>query len=149
MERIAKRIIMTGEATNAVELRRILNKHYKTSFCVDTVKRILKAQGLNGRIRIKKPRLTKRHKKLRLKFAKKYKSWKKEDWEKVIFSDETRISRIGSDGKRYIWRKVGETLSNRIIEPTVKGGGGNIMIWGCFGINGVGHAARIHGHNEF
>ena len=29
--------------------------------------------------------------------------------------------------------------------PTVKHGGGSIMIWGCFSLSGVGHIYRVEG----
>jgi len=36
-------------------------------------------------------------------------------------------------------------LSDRTVEGTVKFGGGNVMVWGCMGWNGVGYATRIEG----
>lgn len=143
--RLCKRLIYCGEAETAVQLKRILAREYNKTLSVSTIKRILKSQGLNGRIKVKKPKLTARHKKLRLAFAKKYKHWKEHDWRKVIFSDETKINRMGSDGKQYIWRRVNEPLSDRTVKPTLKGGGGSMMIWGCMGANGVGHATKVTG----
>jgi transposase len=143
--RIAKKLIHTGKANTAVDVRRILEGDYKKKLSVETVRRILRSHGLNGRIRIKKPLLTARHKKLRLKFAKKYRKWKKEDWRKVMFTDETKINRFGSDGKLYCWRKKNEPMSDRTTKPSVKGGGGGFMVWSCFGYNGVGWATKITG----
>jgi hypothetical protein len=36
-------------------------------------------------------------------------------------------------------------LSDRIVEGTLKFGGGNVMVWGCMGWDGVGYATRIEG----
>lgn len=143
--RLCKRLIYTGEAQTAVELKRILAKSYNKVLNVQCIRRILHSHGIKGRIRIKKPLLSKRHKKLRLKFAQKYKSWTKREWSKVLFSDETKINRMGSDGKQYVWRRVGEPLTDRTVKPTVKGGGGSIMIWGCMGVKGVGHGTKVTG----
>jgi transposase len=143
--RIAKRLILNREASNAVEVQRILERDHKITLAVRTVREILRSTGLNGRAKIKKPLLTHRQKKLRLKYAKKYRLWTKEQWRKVMFSDESKISRFGSDGREYCWRKKNEQLSERTTMPTVKCGGGSIMVWGCFGYNGVGWATRITG----
>ena len=66
-----------------------------------------------------------------------------EDWKRVIWSDETKINRFGSDGHQFVWKKRGEPLSDRTTPPTVKFGGGNLMVWECMGCNGVGVLAKI------
>ena len=38
----------------------------------------------------------------------------------MIWSDETKINRIGSDGQEYVWKKAGERLGDRKIRGTVK-----------------------------
>ena len=48
---------------------------------------------------------------------------------KVMWSDETKINYLGSDGRKY----VGEGLSDRLVEGTMKFGGGKLMLWGCMG----------------
>ena len=69
-----------------------------------------------------------------------------EDWKRILWSDETKINRVGSDGKVYTWKEKGEPLSDRTTIPTVKyGGGGNIMVWGCMGWNGVGKLVEVQG----
>jgi hypothetical protein len=40
---------------------------------------------------------------------------------------------------------VGEPLSDRLVESTVKFGGGNVMMWGCIFWEGIGYATRIEG----
>ncbi len=49
----------------------------------------------------------------------------------ILWSDETKIELFGLNSKRYVWRKPGTAhhLSNTV--PTVKHGGGSIMLWGC------------------
>ena len=64
----------------------------------------------------------------------------------MLWSDETKINRIGSDGKVYIWKERGESISDRTTTPTVKhGGGNNLMVWGCMGWNGVGKLVEVVG----
>jgi hypothetical protein len=40
---------------------------------------------------------------------------------------------------------VGEPLSDRLVESTVKFGGGNVIMWGCMFWEGIGYAIRIEG----
>ena len=67
---------------------------------------------------------------LRLAFALKYQHQTVEDWKRVIWSDETKINRIGSDGQEYVWKKKGKGLIAREVKGTVKFGGGSLMVWG-------------------
>jgi len=54
-----------------------------------------------------------------------------EDWKRVLWSDETKINRIGSDGRSYTWKQWGAPLCDCTTTPTVKhGGGNNLMVWG-------------------
>jgi hypothetical protein len=70
-----------------------------------TVRRVLRRVGLVARKKIqKKFRLQDHHKKLRLEFAKKHASWTVEDWSRVIWSDKTKINRLGSDGRKWVWK---------------------------------------------
>ena len=47
-----------------------------------------------------------------------------------------------------MWKKPGEGLSDRLVEGTVKFGGGSIMIWGCMTWEGVGYVAKIDGRMD-
>jgi hypothetical protein len=99
-------------------------------------------------VKKKKPLLSVRHRKARLAFAQKYREWTVEDWKRVIWSDETKINRFGSDGREWVWKQKGEGLIEREVQGTVKFGGGNIMVWGCMGWNGVGHLAEVEGRMD-
>jgi hypothetical protein len=50
---------------------------------------------------------------------------------KILWFDETKIELFGLIAKRHIWRKPGTI-------PTVKHGGGSIMLWGSFQRQGLG-----------
>ena len=64
---------------------------------------------------------------------------------KILWSDETKIELFGLNAKRHVWRKPGTAhhLTNTI--PTVKHGGGSIMLWGCFSVAGTGRLVRVEG----
>jgi len=71
---------------------------------------------MKSAVKRKRPVLSKRHRKERLDFAEAYKYWTIEDWKRVIWSDETKINRFGSDGCKWVWKKPGEALSDRLVD---------------------------------
>lgn len=100
---------------------------------------------LFGRVSRKVPLLTKQHREKRLLFAKKYVNWTIRDWKKVLFSDETKINMVNSDGKRYVRRPMNHAFNYKYTRSIVKHGGGNIKVWGCFSGCGVGPVRKIEG----
>jgi hypothetical protein len=76
-------------------------------------------------------------------FARKYEHWTAEHWKRVVWSDEAKFELFGSRRRQYCWVKPGAPLTSRQIQPTVKHGGGNIMVWGCFTAHGIGYLCRI------
>ena len=80
-----------------------------------------------------------------MEFAIAHKEWTVEDWKRVIWTDETKINRFGSDRRKWAWKKPGESLSGRLVEGKLKFGGGSLMMWGCFCWHGVGYACKIDG----
>ena len=61
------------------------------------------------------------------------------------FSDESKFLLIGSDGKTYVRRKVGEELSPKCLKTSVKFVGGIVMVWGMKSGDGVGPLMRLQG----
>lgn len=137
--------IQSGRAENAVEVAQNLNATLHSPVSVQTVRNALKKDDFIAVVKKKKPYLSKRHRRDRLAFALKYQNWTVEDWKRVIWSDETKINRFGSDGRKYVWKKKGQPLLDREVDSTVKYGGGNIMVWGCMGWNGVGIMVEVEG----
>jgi transposase len=69
--------------------------------------------------------------------------WTVEDWKTVIFSDETKINRWGSDGRQITWKYKGDPDRSHNYQTRIQGGGGSIMMWGCMTALGAGYACRI------
>ena len=63
----------------------------------------------------------------------------------IIFSDECKFNLLYSDGKHSVWRKPGTGLHSKNICPTLKFGGGSVMVWACFSYHGVGKLVFIDG----
>lgn len=122
-----------------------LNDSRDSNVSLTTVKRRLRSAGLFGRIAAKKPYLKPINQLKRLKWAKAHKDWTKEQWKKVLFTDESKFEIFGSKRRSYVRRMPGERMSMECIQPTVKHGGGSVMVWGCFGGNKTGDLIQIEG----
>jgi transposase len=139
-----RRKILAGTWRTAAEVREnLVGEGHELS--LKTVYRLLKSMGFEARKKIKKPLLSKKHKKARYEWAKAHKLWTLDDWRRVIFSDETKINVWGSDGCRYYWTRRGDPIQEHHLNLTVKHGGGSLMMWGCMTYSGIGYGCRIDG----
>ncbi len=66
-------------------------------------------------------------------------------WNHVLGSDETKTNLFGSDGVKRVWRQPGEEYKDKCVLPTVKHGGGSVMVWGCVTAAGTGQLQFIEG----
>ncbi len=66
-------------------------------------------------------------------------------WNHVLWSDETKINLFGSDGVKRVWRQPGEEYKDKCVLPTVKHGGGSVMVCGCMSAAGTGEQQFIEG----
>lgn len=104
-----------------------------------TIRRILNEDGLKNFRAKKKPFISKRNIKKRMDFAKEHIHKDQSFWNKVLWSDESKFNVFGSDGRIRVWRKTNEALKMKNLNPTVKHGGGSVMVWGCFSSAGPGN----------
>ncbi|MCG8431896.1 MAG: transposase [Candidatus Omnitrophica bacterium] len=102
-------------------------------------------EGLHGRVPRKKPFISKKNRVKRLKFAKQHRRKPLAFWRKVLWSDESKFNMFGSDGRMRVWRRSGEEFTPACLSPTVKHGGGNVLVWGCMAASGVGNMQFIDG----
>ena len=87
-------------------------------------------EGLKSCCACKVPLLKKVHVQARLKFAKEHLDDPEEAWEKVMWSDETKIELFGINSTRRVWMKRNVEYNPKNTIPTVKHGGRNLMLWG-------------------
>jgi len=145
--KIDREIVVLMEKSNecnAVDIAERLAELNAVYISPKTVRRRLHEAGLHGRSILKKPLLTKRHIKARYKFGLQHQSWTVTDWKRVLFSDETKMNRRGSDGKVWTWRRPSEPLKAKHVKQTIKHDD-SVMLWGCFNSTGVGELHVIEG----
>jgi transposase len=136
-------LVTHGRLQTATDATRELEKEVGKHVCEETVRNALRDSGLHSFAKISKPFLSKKNVAERREFASLHKNWTVNDWEKVIFSDETRINRFNSDGKSWCWVSDCGRLSKRAVKQTVKHGGGSVMFWGCLTTKGVGLYCQV------
>jgi Transposase len=94
----ATHLVERGKVENAVQATNALKNVINQPLSSQTVRRELKKAGMRAVVKKKRPFLSKKHKKARMDFATKHLHWTVEDWKQVVWSDETKINRLGSDG---------------------------------------------------
>ena len=123
-------------------------KRAGTTVSKKTISNTLRRHGLKSCSARKVPLLKPVHVKARLKFANDHLDDPEEEWEKVMWSDETKIELFGLNSIRRVWRKKKDEYNPKNTIPTVKHGGGNIILWGCFSAKGTGRLHRIEGRMD-
>ena len=63
----------------------------------------------------------------------------------MVFSDESRFCLFHNDGRTRVWRRARDRYRANYLKPTVKHGGGSVMVWGCCSWWGVGPLVLIKG----
>ncbi|KAI4885337.1 hypothetical protein NFI96_001846 [Prochilodus magdalenae] len=117
--------------------------HRSTIWCT------LYKEMLYRRVMQRKPFLCPHHKQSRLRYAKAPLDKPVLFWNKVLWTDETKIELFGHNMGRYAWRKKNTALQEKHLLPTVKFGGGSIMLWGCVASTGTGNLVKVEGRIDF
>lgn len=141
--RLSSRVIRL--ASTGKFFARELVKVLKLPIKARQVRQILaKSEFMHWAKRYSVPALTKLHKERRKKFAEKYQLWE-EQWDDVIFSDESKFNLDGPDGYQKYWhdkRKPREQYKKR------QNGGGSVMVWGAFSRNGKSELIFLNGNQK-
>jgi gamma-glutamylcyclotransferase (GGCT)/AIG2-like uncharacterized protein YtfP len=115
-----------------------LNTFRKFNVSQTVCRRALHSWSLFGRVAARKPLL-------RLVFSKKHVKWSKRKWNKVLFTDESKFELFGNKRRVIVRRMPGERFKKECLTPTVKHGGGSIMVWGEIFTSGATRLKRMEG----
>ena len=140
------------------QLMRVVKKNTKTTACKlveslekiniiaseKTIRRTLHSKNVYGRKAVKKPLISDVNRKKRLYWCHSRKNWSSSEWDKIIFSDESRFELFQNDSNDWVWRKPEEKYNKENLSPTVKKSDG-IMVWGCFTREKMGPLALVEG----
>lgn len=110
-----------------------------------TVRRVLHEANYTARVARRKPLVSSVNQTKRLNYAKEFVSKPISFWDEVLFSDESKFNIFRNDGRTSVWRKPNEAYKKQNLAPTVKHGGGGVMVWGCMSSAGVGELFVIEG----
>ncbi len=144
-ERLLMRWVEENRHASSLQLSKEVESQTGVTISRDTIQRTLQMKGMRGCRPRKKPLLKPRHKKARLEFARAHADKDEDYWDSILWSDETKINVFGTDGFKTVWRRKGEEYKEKCMVPTVKHGGGSVLMWGCMGAAGVGELHFIDG----
>ena len=99
-------------------------------------RRLLTEFNLPSRRPARKPRLTAKNIKDRLRFCRMYRHWTSDNWMKVLFSDESTFSQFRSY-VRHVRRPTNQPYNTRYVIPSVRQAP-TTMVWGSFSGTGRG-----------
>lgn len=108
------------------------------------IRRILTKNGLFGRRAAKKPLLNKHHLKARLQWCKQMRNNRLEDWQNLVFSDETRVELL-SGRSQFVRRPRGAALryKPKYLASKVPGRQKSLMVFGAIWASGLRVLARV------
>lgn len=144
-EKHLKLLSLRNRKKNSTQLAQEIAEATGTRVSSSLVRRKLISFGLRGCVAKKKTFFRRGNKQKRLKFVKEHENWTEEDWKKVLWTDESKFEMFGSRRRQYVRRRPGEEYLEDCLNPTMKHGGGSIMVWGCFSGYGVGDLIKIEG----
>ena len=68
----------------------------------------------------------------RLQWIKVHEDWTIKEWNKVIWTDESKFEIFGSNKRVYVQRRVGERAATSCITPIIKHRRDTVMMWRAF-----------------
>ena len=142
--RLIRRSLNDRRLTSS-DLKKVWQEECGINVTSRTVRSRLNEAGLKGCVAVKKPLLSKKNRKARFDWARAHKDWTVSDWSRVLWSDESSFELFNPAKRVFVRRRSGERYKEECIVPTVKFGGGSLMVWGCFSGIGTGFLYRVEG----
>jgi transposase len=144
-QKILKAIVKDNNKKSAEEIKKKFVEKTDIEVSTKTITRNLHKMQIFSRIPACKPLLNDRQREQRLKWCTERRDWTVRKWRSVIWSDESRFTIFKNDGPGRVWRTPGTRFNIENLVPTVKFGGGGLMMWGCFSGKGLGPLVKVDG----
>ncbi|GBN89837.1 hypothetical protein AVEN_113313-1 [Araneus ventricosus] len=112
---------------SALKVSAEFNENFSTPISPETVRRVLRAAGLNGCSACRKFFVSAKNRKLMLSFTKSMLNKPKTYWNNVLFEDKRKYNIFGSDGRIMVWRRKNEELNPKNLVGAVKYGCGGVL----------------------
>lgn len=142
-ERHIVRSVLGPSQPTTRDIQQSLLYEFNVKPSLSTIRRVLYRHQVHGRIRAKKPALSKQQMKVRLQWARQFSTWTAEDWSLVIFTDESAVAMDQNAQQPWVWRRKNTRYQAQNVKKTVKHGGGTVMVWACFCAHGPGYLCRL------
>ncbi|GBM07838.1 hypothetical protein AVEN_138677-1 [Araneus ventricosus] len=126
------RLVKQNRRQTVAQLTAQYNAGPSASVSEYTVQRTLLDMRLCSRRPTRVHLLTKRHRQLRLQWAREHRDWTMDEWKRVDWSDESRFLIHHVDGHVRVRRLPGEQLLPSCTAGHTQAGGGGIMLCGTF-----------------
>jgi transposase len=139
VDRIIKRLVQDNPRISSAQIsQNITSLSSAAKPCSPrTVRRRLFSEfNLKARRPARKPLLNLTQRKKRLEYCQQHKDWTADDWESVLFSDESSFSQF-SEYVNTVRRPIGHRYDIKYTVPTVKHPP-SLMVWGCMSSSGTG-----------
>lgn len=111
-------------------LQNQLEQTHGVQISTQTIRNRLREYDLRPRVAARGPALTPAHRRARLDFAREHIHWEEADWERVLFTDESRFCLYHCDRRSLVYRRPHERYARCNFLNTTGFGGGSIMVWG-------------------
>ncbi|GFV35196.1 transposable element Tcb1 transposase [Trichonephila clavipes] len=137
-------IILSAKRNRSTTAQQVANQFLAASgkqISRKTVARRLRGGGLYARRPVVCVPLTRQHRTARLQWCREHHNWTEQDWECVLFSDDSRFSLSSDCRRQLIWRESGTAYRPENIQEKDRYPTCSIMVWAGIMING---RTRLH-----
>lgn len=141
-ERAARRRVTTRAQDNRMQTSQMRNRTrlaertaaqtiglHGRSISGQTVRNRLREHGIRARRQYVGSVLTPRHRATRLNWCTLHRNWTRQQWSRVMFSDESRFNLQTKDGRDRVYRRRGERFSSACVKSVNKFQP-SVMVWG-------------------